>query len=292
MTTLTQQLLALTSEPLAIEKAQISQINHDEIPLIIIKHPLFEAIFSLQGAQLLHWQPKLAQSPVIWLSENSLFKKGTAIRGGVPICWPWFGNAGLPMHGFARNELWQLTETIIQGPSVRCTFTLTQNEETLKVFPHDFKLSLIAELGEKCQLTLKAEGDFESTAALHSYFTVDAIESTKVSGLGAIYQDRLQKENKPKVEGTMTFDQEVDRIYRQPESVQTIVDGVRSVRLSQKNVTDIVTWNPWRERAKNMADLADDSYHHFVCVESAHLQQAFTSHGQQESELQVTIELV
>lgn len=271
----------------------MSKIVYDELPLIIIKHNLFDAIFSLQGAQLLHWQPKSARSPVIWLSQNSLFKKGKAIRGGIPICWPWFGNSNQkdhPAHGFARNELWQLTKTVIKDDIVSCTFMLTENEVTLSLFPHEFKLYLIAELGEKCKLTLRAEVNFESTVALHSYFEVTSIQSTLVSGLGEIYCDKLATENIPQKIGSMTFDQEVDRIYQQPELVQTVMDGQRSIRLSQHNVTDIVTWNPWIDKAKKMADLTGDSYQQFVCVESAHLQHSFTSFNKPINELQVIIE--
>lgn len=286
MTSFSQALLKL-----ADQNAILSKIKQDDILLLIIKHPLFDAVFSYQGAQLLHWQPKSSTSPVIWLSEKTAFKSKVAIRGGVPICWPWFGNAGNPSHGFARNELWQLDETVVTDKNVKCVFSLTKTEATLAHFPHDFKIYLIAELGETCKLTFKAECAAESTIALHSYFAVDDIEKTQVSGLGDRYYDKLASENIPAVSGVMTFVKEVDRIYQSPETEQIIRDGNRRLVLTHKNVTDVVVWNPWIEKAKSVQDLTDDSYQQFVCVESAKLQQPLTDKLNQTGQIELTIHI-
>lgn len=268
---------------------RISEIVYDEIPMIVIRHSEFDAIFSKQGAQLLHWQPKKSAAPVIWLSNTSFFKQAVAIRGGVPICWPWFGDAGKPAHGFARNVLWELDRVEWTEEKAICTFVLTQNEQTLAIFPFPFTVSLTAELGETCTLTLKAQGDFESTAALHSYFAINDIQKTTVSGLGATYHERLSAPNLPKIEGCMRFDQEVDRIYTAPESIQIICDQQRKIEIKQDQVSDVVVWNPWQARCETMKDMENNGFEQFVCVESARLQQPITTPQQQTGTIGVKI---
>ncbi len=145
----------------------ISQRQLDELPVVVVSHPKVRAAISLQGAHLLAWQPSGAK-PAIWLSNNTPFKKGNAIRGGVPICWPWFGPVAKPSHGFARNQPWGLTAHDEDENGVILTFTLKDNEQTRSLWPHAFTLIARFKLGEECEIELESHGDYQATAALHA----------------------------------------------------------------------------------------------------------------------------
>lgn len=270
----------------------IKQVSYDEHSLLIINHPTCQAAVSLQGAHLLYWQPVSEKSPVIWLSDAALFKKQTAIRGGIPICWPWFGKGGDPMHGFARIVDWQLTLHQETEQGVDLVLSLKNNPQTQQYWSTEFQLALHLHVGNSCSAELSSIGDFEATSALHSYFAVNNITDVVVSGLGNDYIERLAVENKPKITGEMTFNQEVDRIYTQPENVTLIKDSNRTIKLSHINHSDVVTWNPWIERAKAVADLTDDSYKHFVCAETCRINTPIKSNAQQKTSYGLKIEIV
>lgn len=249
----------------------VNQIQFDEHALCIIDHPLCQAAISLQGAHLLYWQPTDEASPVVWLSDNALFKRGKAIRGGIPVCWPWFGNTLSPAHGFARIVDWQLKYVHEDDQGVELLLSLHQTDETLQYWPHEFSLEMRFQLGKTCKVELSCQGDFSATSALHSYFGVSDIHQITIEGLGADYIDKLSTVNPPKNVGSMTFDQEVDRIYTQPEPISYIKDRHRSIKIQHFTYSDVVVWNPWVEKARAMSDLADNSYQHFVCVETCRI---------------------
>ena len=158
----------------------------DDLELIVVDHPQVKASVALQGAHLLSWQPA-GEEEVLWLSNNTPFKSGVALRGGVPICWPWFGPSaqqGLPSHGFARNLPWALKCQDEDENGVMLTFELQSSDETRKYWPHDFTLYARFKLGKTCEIELEAHGEFETTSALHTYVNVGDITAVKVSGLG------------------------------------------------------------------------------------------------------------
>ncbi len=147
-------------------------------PLIVISHPKVRGAVSLQGAQLIDWQPA-GQKPCLWLSSESAFKEGVAIRGGIPVCWPWFP---VLVMVFARILPWQFTAHNEHEDGVILTFTLTDTDYTRKLWPHEFTLILRMKLGETCELELESYGDFETTAALHSYFNISDIQKPPSMG--------------------------------------------------------------------------------------------------------------
>lgn len=247
----------------------VKQTTYGELPILVINHQTCTAAVSLQGAHLLFWQPTTETAPVVWLSNNAVFKKGTAIRGGVPICWPWFGKLGDPMHGFARIVQWTLDSCNEDNDGVDLVLSLTNNQQTEPFFSKPFHVWLEIHIGNTCQVTLTCQGDFEATSALHTYFGVDNINNVLVKGLGDSYQERLANENKPTTVGQLTFNQEVDRIYTHADNKLIIKDGQRTIELTNNHSTDVVTWNPWVDKAKAMADFADDEYQSMVCVETA-----------------------
>lgn len=134
----------------------LSRRQLDDLDLIVVDHPQVKASFALQGAHLLSWKP-VGEEEVLWLSNNTPFKTGVALRGGVPICWPWFGPAaqqGLPSHGFARNLPWALKAHNEDDNGVMLTFELQSSEATRKYWPHDFTLLARFKVGKTCEIEL------------------------------------------------------------------------------------------------------------------------------------------
>lgn len=260
-----------------------------DIPLIVITHQHCQAIIALQGAQLLQWQPD-DQPPVLWLSPQTAFQKGQPIRGGIPFCWPWFGQAGQPAHGFARNKLWTLISTEETEREVSVTLQLKSDADTLALWPHDFTLTAQFHLGNYCDVMLEAQGDFSTTAALHSYFAVSDLDAVVVDGLGPVYEDKVSGETLNQTD-PLRFSERTDRIYPQPEPITTLQDAQwqRTVQLQHHNHSDVVAWNPGAELSRSMQDVPDDGYRHFVCLETARIGQPLVSSADKAGALSLTI---
>ena len=270
----------------------LSQRQVGDLPAIVISHPKVRAAITLQGAHLIAWQPS-GEKPVIWLSDKTPFLPGKAIRGGVPICWPWFGPAGEPAHGFARNQTWTLSAHDENDEGVILTFVLESNAQTKKLWPHDFTLFARFRLGEHCEIELEAHGDFEATAALHSYFTVADIAEVEVSGLGKTYIDKVENNVQGTSEGKQRYPGRVDRIFTQAEDCSVIHDkaGQRLIEVYHHHHSDVVTWNPGVELSCSMADMANDGYRTLVCVETARINTPLRSAGEKPARLGTTFRL-
>ncbi|MEN0581508.1 glucose-6-phosphate 1-epimerase [Phytobacter palmae] len=246
----------------------------DELEVIVIDHPQVKASFALQGAHLLSWKPQ-GEDEALWLSGNTPFKNGVALRGGVPICWPWFGPAaqqGLPAHGFARNLPWTLKAHNEDDNGVVLTFELHSSEASRKYWPHDFTLFARYKLGKTCEIELEAHGDFETTSALHTYFNVGDIHAVKVSGLGDRFIDKVNNAQEDALtDGVQTFPDRTDRVYLNPEACSVIHDSAlnRTIEVIHHHHTNVVAWNPGPALSASMTDMPDDGYKTFVCVESA-----------------------
>lgn len=267
----------------------ISQRQIDELPVVVVNHPKVRAAVTLQGAHLLSWQPS-GEKPVLWLSSETAFKNGVAIRGGIPICWPWFGPAGQPAHGFARNLPWTLTAHDEDESGVILTFTLEQSAESKKHWPHDFCLIARFKLGEVCEMELESHGEYEYTAALHTYFNIGDITQIDVSGLGSPYIDKVNP-GTGEQQGNLTFATRTDRIYTKPEPFSVITDKAlqRVIEVHHHNNTDVVAWNPWSELSVSMADMPNDGYKTMVCVETAHVTSPMKASANTPSRLSMTL---
>lgn len=269
----------------------LSLRQQDELPVVVISHPKVRAAIALQGAHLLAWQPS-GHQPVLWLSDKSAFKAGKAIRGGVPICWPWFGPAGEPAHGFARTQLWTLTAHDENDDAVMLTFTLESNSQTKKLWPHDFTLLARFRLADQCEIELEAWGDFDATAALHAYFSVADIAETAVSGLGKTFIDKVA-DNSPgeNSSGVQRYPGRIDRIYTAPDECSVIKDsgGSRQIEVYHHYQSDVVTWNPGPELSCSMGDMPNDGYKSMVCVETARITKPLKSAGETPARLGTTL---
>ncbi|MDR3430982.1 MAG: D-hexose-6-phosphate mutarotase [Rouxiella aceris] len=248
----------------------ISECQIADLPMLAISHAKGRAAITLQGAHLLAWQPT-GEKPVIWLSSKTPFQPGVAIRGGVPVCWPWFGPAGQPPHGFARLLPWQVTAHSEDDQGVNLTLTLKDSEETRKLWPHAFTLHAHFSFGDQCSIELESHGDFETTSALHAYFEIGDIAQIKVEGLGQPHIDKVAGGITAQQQGALTFDGQTDRIYTAPEVESLIVDPVldRTISVTHKHNSDVVSWNPGEKNSISMKDMADDGYKTMVCVETA-----------------------
>ena len=244
---------------------------------IEIKNIHATAKIALQGAHLFHYQAT-DKEPLLWLSNKAFFEKGKAIRGGVPICFPWFGknteDPNLPQHGFARNQIWKLilNHELADG-STHVQLMLTANKETRALWDYNFTLIYDINIGAKLTLkltTINCDTEaFEITQALHTYFKVSNIQNISIEGLeNTIYYDSLNNEL-AKQHKSLSIEEEVDRVYFDTSSKITLVDGERRIELNQEGSKSLVIWNPWIEKAKAMADMTDEGYETMICMETA-----------------------
>lgn len=248
-------------------------------PVLNISHALGTARIALHGGHVMEWTPA-GHAPVLYLSPQALFRPDKAIRGGIPLCWPWFGPAaqpGLPAHGFARTSRWTLCEAVESADGVKLTLTLADSAQTRALWPHAFRLTLTLHIGRMLDISLRAENPGADavpvTGALHSYFSVGDARQATVHGLdGAEYLDESAAGAGSIVRqtGPVTFRGEVDRDYASSAPV-CLEDPVlqREIHITGSGSGCTVVWNPWTEKGRAMADLPDEDYLKFVCVETA-----------------------
>ena len=247
-----------------------------DLPVAEMQTPQASARVALHGAQLLAWQPAGA-APVIWVSQAAVFEPGQPVRGGVPVCWPWFGaRDGLPMHGFVRTRLWQVRAASMDAAGqVVLRLGLQDDADTRALWDHAFDLELLLTIGATLSMTLisRNTGDqsFTLTDALHSYFCVADIHQTAVQGLdGCNYLDKVANFARARQAGAVEFTGETDRIYVNTTTDCVIQDRAqqRSIRVSKTGSSSTVVWNPWLERSQTLADMAAGEYQHMLCVET------------------------
>ncbi|WP_127959369.1 D-hexose-6-phosphate mutarotase [Serratia microhaemolytica] len=268
----------------------ISLSQQDELPILVISHAKFRAAIALQGAHLLSWQPS-GQQDVIWLSEKSVFKHGVAIRGGIPICWPWFGPAQQPQHGFARTSTWQLISHDEDSDQVSLTLMLQDNAQTREYWPHSFTLLADFTFSEQCSIKLASQGNYHAYAALHSYFRIGAIEQITLAGLGNQFIDQLAQGTLKAQHGELTIKGRIDRIYTQANTATVINDPSlrRNIEIHHQQMSDVVVWNPGAELAEHMADMTNDGFNQMVCVETARINTPLIADDSQPAHLAVNI---
>ncbi len=237
------------------------------------------ATIALQGAHVLTWAPR-GQRPVIWLSRAAKFFPGKSIRGGVPVCWPWFGphvpEASFPTHGFARTVPWEVIGThAVAGSATRLDFRLLQNETTRALWPYVSSLECYITVGATLEIDLVTRnlGNSPITIgdALHTYFEVSDVRKVTIHGLeGCPYLDKIDGNKRKRQTGPVTISTETDRIYLNSTADCLIDDpGLeRRLRIAKRGSSSSVVWNPWTEKASKMGDFGDNGYLNMVCVES------------------------
>lgn len=256
-----------------------------EIPLgeqglrgLQVETPLCSARISLQGAHLLEFHAT-GKAPLLWLSEDAIFRPGKSARGGIPLCFPWFGTPAdkdKPAHGFARHRLWTLTAAQRDDDVVTLAFTLSNDAETHKLWPHAFRATQTLTLGDIITLTLTVENTdkeaFTFTFAQHSYFPVSDIRRTRVSGLeGQNYFDAVQdwKIIESEKDG-IRFAAETDRVYVGASGHYRIEDEAAgsAIAIASDDCKSAIVWNPWPEKNDRLGDMGKHGWQRMLCVES------------------------
>lgn len=243
-----------------------------------VGNALGEAEICLYGAQVLAFAPR-GEAPVLWLSRQSCFAPGKAIRGGVPICWPWFGahpgGAGKPAHGFARVAEWQLDAVSTLGSgATRLVFRLDPSMVPAGLCEQDFELEYCVTVGRELTLELTMTNCdvkvMEVSAALHSYFAVSDIDAIEITGLGgAEVIDTVTGKIGRETE-VIRIAGETDRIYCGTDAEVTISDpgAGRKIKIERLGSHSAVVWNPWVEKSRRLPDFGDEEYRTMVCVEA------------------------
>lgn len=252
-----------------------------DIPVIEIKNDQASATISLQGAHVLSWKPR-DKDDVIWLSNDATFSAGKSIRGGIPICWPWFGahesNDSFPAHGFARTVLWQVTDTQkLSSDETKITFRLLTNqlnENIQKMWAQEtiaeYRLTIAKTLTLELTTFNKSDETITIGQALHTYFNIEDISNTTVYGLdGKTYLDKTDNFKSKIQNGPITINNEVDRVYLDTADDITIDNKKRKIIVKKQGSNSTVVWNPWEDVATKMGDLGEAGYKKMLCVESA-----------------------
>ena len=242
-----------------------------------------EAHVFLHGGHVSHFQPK-GERPVLWLSGSSRFEPSHAIRGGVPVCFPWFGpKAGAPeapMHGFARILPWAVVGATRESSGrLEAKLELTAEAAAHGGFRQELGVTLTLNVGRSLGLTLAIHNQgaapvrFEE--ALHSYFAVSDVTRVRVHGLEATpYLDKTDAlARKPGAAGPTAISAETDRVYLDTTATVTIEDPGwdRRVVVAKAGSATTVLWNPWAAKARAMSDFGDDEWPRMLCVETANV---------------------
>jgi D-hexose-6-phosphate mutarotase len=251
---------------------------------VALATPQGEAHVTLHGAQVTHFQPAGARH-VLWVSGKSHFeggRPGKPIRGGVPICFPWFGpkagSPSSPAHGVARLLPWELVDATNDGAGrVRATLRLDSDEYTRRLYPNDFSATFVVTVGALLKMELDVRntgaGPMVFEEALHTYFSVSDARRIGIGGLeGAPYLDKVEAFASKRGESCpIAIASETDRIYPGAFGPVTIVDDdwERRIVVGKSGSATTVVWNPWVDKARAMADFGDDEWKEMVCVESA-----------------------
>ena len=262
----------------------------DELQFVEIEHGFTyaeinnaraHATISTYSGQLLSYRPLGQKDDLLFVSDKAYYEDGKAIKGGIPVCWPWFGadpdDQGRPAHGFVRNRQWEVSssESLADG-STKVVMSLVDTDETRKIWPHPFRLDIEITVGDSLKVALVTHnsGDKSVTIsqALHSYFHVGDISKVRVLGLdGTDYLDKVDGAVRKTQAGPVTIAGEVDRIYTGVTGELLIDDESldRKIHITSRGCSTAVVWNPWADTAASMGDLGDDDYRKMICVETA-----------------------
>lgn len=251
------------------------------LPFIQINNTKATALISIYAGQVLSFKPVDEPEDMMFISNNAYFETGKAIKGGIPICWPWFGSAPVkpenPDHGFVRNSFWTVSSVVcMDNGETKVSLVFVDTEETRMMWPYRFHLSLDIIIGDSLTLCLvtrnKGEQAFLITEALHSYFNVGDAAKIEVLGLEKTeYLDKMENFVKVCQVGAVMLEQATDHIHIDVGHDLTIRDPVldRKINITSSGNKNVVVWNPWAKGSEEIRDLESEDYKSFICVEIA-----------------------
>jgi glucose-6-phosphate 1-epimerase len=264
------------SEQFLSPSVTLSQIN--ELEVLRINNCQATATLALQGAHLIEFTPHNKKN-CLFVSSAEGYQQGKAIRGGIPVCWPWFGphpeNETAPAHGFARTSLWQYEIISDQDERTDIKLWLETDGENVD-FPYQARVELLVSIGDTLVLSLTTQNNsqtpFRISQALHSYYPCQDINEVKLHGLhGVFYNDTLTGEN-AYFPSDFQFDREIDWVVlEQGKPVGFSGLGQADMRLNRMGSRSLVIWNPWIEKSKTLSQFHPEEYKRMFCVETANV---------------------
>ena len=251
------------------------------LPKVSITSPEATGEMYLHGAHVTSWRPAGAEE-VLYVSPNSRWEDGRTIRGGVPICFPWFGDKSddptAPAHGFVRTKAWQLLSIEQNSEGVAVIMVTESDAGTKRLWPADFRLVHRATFGSELilELVLTNTGTtplrFEE--ALHSYYRVGDVTKARLRGLDSVhYLDKTDSNHEKAQQGDIVIAEETDRIYLNTKHALELDDPVlsRQTRITKENSLTTVVWNPWVQKVRAISDLGEGEWARMVCVETSNV---------------------
>jgi glucose-6-phosphate 1-epimerase len=246
-----------------------------------VVNPLCTATIALQGAHVMAWQPSFLTQPVLWLSSNARYVPGRSIRGGVPICWPWFGahptDSTFCPHGFARVIPWRVLE-IEATPTgaTRIVLEMLFTEEAKRQLSYPSSLTITMTIGRRLRIdmatTNQADHPFVIGEAFHTYLNISDIANVNITGMQeCVYADKVQKYARYVEHNALTFNGEFDRVFINHNSNCTVHDTGfnRRIHVQKSGSNTTVVWSPGAEKAAQMRDMGEpDEWRKMVCVET------------------------
>jgi glucose-6-phosphate 1-epimerase len=271
------------------------------LPRILIESRLCRAEVYLYGAQVTSWIPA-GGDEVIFVSEQSHWQSGKPIRGGIPVCFPWFrgkpDDPQAPTHGFVRTREWRLEQIRREADDrVSVLMSVESDEESRRWWPHEFRLEYLISVGERLDLELtmhnRGGSELHFQEALHTYFRVGDITKTQVAGLnGVCFLDNRDENREKSQEGDLAFSKQTDRAYVDATGAVDIVDAALHRRLvtEKSGSMSTIVWNPWSDGAAKLPDFGDDEWRGMLCVEAGNvLDQAVPLQGGASHTMRVSL---
>ncbi|MCG7515113.1 D-hexose-6-phosphate mutarotase [Vibrio sp. MMH1-50] len=262
-----------TLPALTVLSDNVTIVEVDQVKVVRVIHEKATAGIALHGGHVVSFTPA-GKEDLIWMSEKAIFDGKAALRGGIPVCWPWFGRIAAPAHGFARTAEWELAEHRENDNGVIVELALFPTEETHDIWPHMFDARLMVEISDQLKVTLKVtnidDAEWTFSGALHTYLNVGDIKQAQTTGMGPEYIDSLKEGEICQGGDVLQLTDTIDRVYTQPEAQILVKDAVLNRTLSVENQghNSAVLWNPWATGAQGMGDMADNGYETMLCVES------------------------
>jgi glucose-6-phosphate 1-epimerase len=252
----------------------VTIVQQDQLKIVRVIHEKASAAIALHGGHVISFKPA-GQKDLLWMSQEAIYDGKAALRGGIPVCWPWFGRVAAPAHGFARTSEWKLLEHRENDNGVIVCLGLKANQSTLAIWPHQFEMVLKVEVSDKLKVTLTMTNtdttDWLFSAALHTYLNISNIREIETRGMGSEYIDGLNNAQLTQGGDVLTLTDTIDRVYTQPKAQITVQDPgfARQLLIENEGANSAVIWNPWAEGAQSMGDMQNDGYQTMICIESS-----------------------
>ena len=255
------------------------RVADNGMPMLVLVNGYGSCEISLYGGQVTGYRP-MGHVPVLFKSRESAQEEGKQIRGGIPLCWPWFGappSPELPRHGFARLVYWDILSTQYDSKTTEAVISLVDNEKTRALWPHSFELTQKITLSDNLTIDVTTLNNgpepFAISQSIHPYFKVRDITNISVQGLeDCQFSDLFTKESRIQ-EGPLTIDKESYYIYSNEKSACALKDeGLgRNIAVTYSGMNKLIVWNPWTEKSKQIEDFGDDEYKGMITIAPATL---------------------